>query len=63
MSSIYFRKNNGSLILELKGKDTLVTKDNCMDLMGWTEEEYNRFTVYAPYVPSIGDNNGKEKDS
>jgi hypothetical protein len=70
MTSIYFRKDNGNLILELKGKNTLVTKDNCMELMGWTVEQYNTFTVYAPYIPSFlrdveyeGDANGKEEGS
>lgn len=35
----------------MKGKNVLLTKEYCMNVLHWTEERYNNATVYCPYIP------------
>ena len=46
-------KDTSTEPIALKGRNILVTKENCMELFGWTEEQFNQMTTYAPYIPEF----------
>lgn len=56
MNIIENKYKDGPIIMGFKGKNIIITEENCTELMGWTVEEYKKYTVYAPYIPEIHKN-------